>query len=107
MNGTATHVDRRPASGNPGTIAAPRIPLVPLGMSLGAFLAITYSACVAFDLLFPGHAMYEAWQRLFPGFTWLSWPSFLLGLAESYAYGWYIALVFVPLYNLFAGMSKR
>jgi hypothetical protein len=32
----------------------------------------------------------------------LSWQTFLLGLAESYAWGWYIALVFGPLYNFFA-----
>ena len=51
--------------------------------------------------------MYETWLRLLPGFTWLSWPSFLLGLAESFAYGWYIALVFGPLYNFFAARSAR
>ena len=28
-------------------------------------------------------------------------PGFFLGLIESYLYGWYIALVFVPLYNYF------
>ena len=26
----------------------------------------------------------------------------LLGLIESFAYGWYVALIFGPLYNLFA-----
>jgi len=47
--------------------------------------------------------MYQTWLRLLPGFTWLTWPSFLLGLIESFAYGWYIALIFGPLFNLFAG----
>ena len=47
-----------------------------------------------FDLLFPGQAMYQTWLRLLPGFTWLTWPSFFLGLVESFAYGWYVALVF-------------
>jgi hypothetical protein len=37
-----------------------------------------------------------------PGFKLLSWPTFLLGLVESFAYGWYIALTFGPLYNFFA-----
>jgi hypothetical protein len=37
-----------------------------------------------------------------PGFTWLNWPSFFLGLVETFAYGWYVALVFGPLYNFFA-----
>lgn len=80
----------------------PRIPVVALGMSLGTFLAVTFALCVGFDLLFPGQAMYETWLKLLPGFSWLSWPSFLLGLFESFAYGWYVALVFAPLFNFFA-----
>lgn len=82
--------------------AAPRLPVAALGLSLGLFLGITYVLCVGYDLLFPGHAMNETWLRLLPGFTWLSWGSFLLGLIESFAYGWYVALVFGPLYNFFA-----
>ncbi len=81
---------------------APRVPIVAFGMSLGIFLAVTYVLCVGFDLLFPNLAMYEAWMRLLPGFTWLTWPSFLLGLVESFAYGWYVAVVFGPLFNFFA-----
>jgi len=84
------------------TTSAPRIPVMALGMSLGLFLMATFGLCVGFDLLFPGMAMYETWLKLLPGFTWLSWPSFLLGLLESFAYGWYFALVFAPLYNFFA-----
>jgi len=84
---------------------APLLPVIALGMSLGLFLAITFVLCVAFDLLFPGMAMYKSWLRLLPGFTWLTWPSFFLGLAESFAYGWYVALIFGPLYNFFAARS--
>ncbi len=80
-----------------------RLPVVALGLSLGSFISITYVLCVLFDLWFPGLAMYETWLKLLPGFTWLSWPSFFLGLVESFAYGWYIALVFGPLFNYFAG----
>lgn len=36
------------------------------------------------------------------GFQWLTWGSFFLGLAKSYGYGWYFALIWVPLYNYFA-----
>ncbi len=86
---------------------AVRIPLIPFGMALGAFLAVTYVLCVGFDLLFPGQAMYQAWLKFLPGFTWLSWPSFFLGLAESFAYGWYVALVFAPLFNVFASRWIR
>ena len=82
---------------------APRISVIAFGLSLGIFFVITYVLCVGFDLLFPGQSMYQTWLRLLPGFTWLTWPSFLLGLIESFAYGWYIALIFGPLFNLFAG----
>lgn len=79
-------------TGRPGTplpvADVPRIPVFAFGMSLGLFLALTYVLCVGFDLLFPGMAMYESWLRFLPGVTWLRWPSFFLGLVESFAYGW-------------------
>lgn len=87
--------------------STPRIPVFAFGMALGTFLAVTYVLCVVFDLVFPGQAMYQTWLKLLPGFTWISWPSFLLGLVESFAYGWYVALVFAPLFNLFASRWSR
>ena len=45
--------------------------------------------------------MYQTWLRLLPGFHWLTWGSFFLGLIESFLYGIYAALIFVPLYNFF------
>jgi len=88
----------------PGHVVS-RIPVTALGMSLGAVLALTFVLCVLFDLLFPDYAMNPAWAPLLPGFIWISWPSFFLGLVETYAYGWYVALVFGPLYNFFAMRS--
>jgi hypothetical protein len=82
--------------------SVPRIPVVALGTSLGSFFVLTFVLCVLFDLWFPALAMNPVWAPLLPGFTWISWASFLLGLIEAFAYGWYIALVFGPLYNLFA-----
>lgn len=81
----------------------PRVPVLALGMSLGTFLAVTYVLCVLFDLWFPAQAMNPGWAPLLPGFTWISWSSFGLGLIEVFVYGWYVALVFGPLYNFFAG----
>jgi hypothetical protein len=102
---------RQPAGNRPGTPLSlardvPRIPLIVFGLSLGLFLTITYVLCVGFDLLFPDQSMHESWQRLLPGFTWLTWPGFLLGLVESFAYGWYVALIFCPLFNFFAARSQ-
>lgn len=81
--------------------------LVAVGHATSLFLAISFALCVGLDLVFPAHAMYEAWQKLLPGFHWISWGSFLLGLIESYAYGWYIALIWVPLYNVLALRGQR
>jgi hypothetical protein len=46
-----------------------------VGFALGSFLAVSYVICVAYDLAFD-QRMYEAWLKLLPGFTWLTWPSF-------------------------------
>ena len=82
--------------------ATSRIPVIALGMSLGLFLTLTYVICILFDLWFPALAMNPVWAPLLPGFTWISWTSFFLGLVETFAYGWYVALIFAPLYNYFA-----
>ena len=73
-----------------------------VGHATSLLLAISFVLCVGFDLLFPEHAMFEAWRKLLPGFEWISWKSFFIGLVESYAYGWYVALIWVPIYNVFA-----
>lgn len=74
-----------------------------VGLAMGSFLVVSYVACVAYDLAFD-QRMYEGWLKLLPGFTWLTWPSFLLGLAETFLYGIYVGLVFVSLYNFFVTM---
>tara|TARA_R110002094_G_scaffold68764_2_gene78041 strand:+ start:1553 stop:1822 length:270 start_codon:yes stop_codon:yes gene_type:complete len=76
--------------------------IYPVGMSLGVLLAVSFALCVVFGLLFPGATMYKAWLPLLPGVSWISWPSALLGLVESFAYGWYIAVILVPTWNFFS-----
>jgi len=77
-----------------------------VGHATSLFLAISFVVCVAGDLMMPAHEMHSAWQRLLPGFVWLTWGSFLLGLVESYAYGWYFTLIWVPLYNVLSTRSR-
>jgi len=84
-----------------------RLSLLAVGHASSLFLVITFTICVVFDLLFPGHAMYRVWQDLLPGFEWISWGSFFLGLVISYSYGWYFALIWVPLYNAFLGRPSE
>ena len=78
-----------------------------VGHATSLFLAITFVLCVCFDLLFPSRAMYQSWQALLPGFHWISWRSFLLGVVESYLYGWYATLIWVPIYNVSAQREKQ
>ena len=85
----------------------PGLSLSAFGHATSLFLAITFVLCVGFDLLFPQMAMFRSWQALLPGFTWISGSSFLLGLVESYGYGWYVALIWVPLYNVFTARATR
>ena len=87
---------------NDGT-GRPYLPVVPLGGALSLFLVLTYLVCIAFDLIFPGYAMYEIWSGLLPGFDWLTPLGFTIGLVESFLYGWYAALIFGGLFNAFAG----
>ena len=83
------------------------IPVLALGMALSSFLAISYVICVLGYLLLPGLPVDHAALAIFlPGFTLLTWSSFFLGLVESFAWGWYVALVFGPLYNAFASWVR-
>ena len=51
--------------------------------------------------------MHQPWLQFFPGFVWLTPGSVLLGLAESVAYAWYVALVLGGLFNLVATRTRR
>jgi len=88
-----------------GTSRAPattRIPVVAVGLSLSSFFALTFVLCVLLGLVSPDWGLHQPWLQFLPGFTWLTWPSFFLGLIESFAYGWYVALIFGPLFNFVA-----
>ena len=83
-----------------------RIRYLPTAVALGAFLAGSYVICSVWDGLFPDSAMHSAWEALLPGFSWWSFGSFLLGLVETFAYGFWLALV-VPLVRLAHGLMSH
>ena len=82
------------------------IPLMAVGHASSLLLAISFTLCVIFDLLFPEMAIYQVWLKLLSGFEWLSWQSFSLGLLESWGYGWYFTLIWVPIYNFLRHTRK-
>jgi len=92
-----------------GSVAAAtdRLSIYAVGMSVGIFLAISFILCVGFGLIFPTMTMYQAWLPLLPGFAWISMSSFVIGLVEAFAYGWFIAVLFVPLFNYFSERAAK
>ena len=84
------------------------MPIVTLGLSLSLFFVISYVICIAGYLLLPGFPLQHSALSIFlPGFELLSWGSFCLGMAESFIWGWYIALVFGALYNFITRRIER
>jgi hypothetical protein len=74
-------------------------------LALGLFFDATFALCALWGLVLPQRweTMAKIWEAVLPGFTWLTPTSFLLGLVEAFLYGWYVAVVFVPLFNYFEG----
>ena len=83
-----------------------RITIVPLGLTLGCFLVITYIGCVLYGLLGFQQGMHQLLFQIIPGFTWITWPSFFIGLFWNFVWGWYIALVFALLFNFFTARTQ-
>lgn len=75
--------------------------IVVVGHATSLFLLLSYILCIGFGLIFPSYQMHEAWAPLLPGFEWLTPSGFIFGLLGSYAYGWFIAALWVPLYEFF------
>jgi len=70
--------------------------------SLGVFTAISFVLCVIYGLVVPPSLHMSAFLELvLPAFKWLTLPGFFLGLIESFLWGAYAGLVFVPTYNFF------
>jgi hypothetical protein len=74
--------------------------------SLGLFTAISFVVCVIYGLIVPPSLhMAPFLETVLPAFKWLTVWGFSLGLIESFLYGAYAGLVFVPIYNFFVRRS--
>ena len=68
--------------------------------SVGLWAAVSFVVCVAWGLVMPESLHMHAFlEQILPAFKWLTWWGFLLGLVESFLYGIYAGLVFVPIYK--------
>ncbi|MCW5641477.1 MAG: hypothetical protein KIT63_05220 [Rhodoferax sp.] len=70
--------------------------------ALGITTLISYLVCVAYGLATPASLHMTGFlEQVLPGFKWLTWSGFLIGLVESFLYGVYAGMVYVPVYNFF------
>ncbi|MBZ0291487.1 MAG: DUF5676 family membrane protein [Anaerolineae bacterium] len=80
----------------------------PIAWTLAVFTAVIFSLDMLLGVLFPNWwVMQHFWELILPGFTFVSWGTFFLGLVESFLAGFLTAVLFVPLYNIFAGSMRR
>ena len=68
--------------------------------ALGLWCAVSFVLCVIWGLLTPESLhMHQFLEMVLPAFRWLTWWGFILGLIESFLWGFYAGIVFVPIYN--------
>ena len=71
--------------------------------ALSAFTAVSFLLCVLYGVLVPDSLHMRAFLEIvLPAFRWLTPWTFVLGLVESFLWGAYIGLVFVPIHNAFS-----
>ena len=71
-----------------------------VSLALGLTFVISFVVCVLWGLLLPEPVhMHQFLQIVLPGFTWISTSSAILGLIESFLFGVYFGLIYVPIYN--------
>lgn len=81
------------------------IRLVPLGLSLSSFLVITFALCAIANFI-PGLEKIHFLSALYPNVDWTQPAPLIAGILWGLGTGWYVALVFGFLHNLFAGARK-
>ena len=69
--------------------------------SLGLFFLLTFGAFVAWNMVAVNATYIRLLETFLPGFKWISPARLVLGAAESFLYGAYIAVVFVPIHNFY------
>ncbi len=82
------------------------LPYLPTMFAGCMLFQVFYVLCIALWASFPdlrGHALLI---DIFPQFKLLDAPSFFYGLIASAMYGWFVAVVFVFFYNLWAPLAR-
>ena len=73
-----------------------------VSLSLGVSAAVSFVVCVMWGLVMPESLHMNGFLELvLPGFRWLSAASFVVGIVESFLFGVYAGMVYVPIRNFF------
>ncbi len=68
--------------------------------SLAIWAALMFVSCAVYGLVTPASMHMTAFlEQLLPGYKPQSWVGFFVGLVESFLYGAFAGLVYVPVYN--------
>lgn len=78
------------------------VAIVPLGLSLSIFMAVSFLLCALGGFL-PGLENLHFLAALYPTLDWTSPALIIAGAAWAFACGWYVAVFCGLLYNTFAG----
>jgi len=72
-----------------------RLKFWPVALSVSALVTVSFILCMVWDLLLPAEwQMYRIREVLLPGFRYLTVGAFVLGAAESFLTGLYVAAMF-------------
>ena len=94
------HVDR------PHEIVRPVIALIPLGLSLSTFLAVSFLLCAVADVI-PWLQDFHLLKALYPDIDWARPEMIGVGVVWAFLTGWYVALGFGSLYNFFSARARK
>jgi hypothetical protein len=78
----------------------------PVAWTLAVFSAVVFTLDVMAGLLFPNWwVMQNLYELLLPGYSFIGWGTYFLGLVEVFVGGFLTAVLFVPILNFFTARS--
>lgn len=97
---SVTHPDAQ-AAPRPRLQSEPALAIAPLGLSLSIFFTLTFALC-ALTAYIPVLREFHLLEAIWPGVAWGRPEMLVVGAILAFACGWYVALVWGSLYNVFA-----